>query len=170
MLSDLYYGDAAAVDAAETFFRDNIQNALKVDKRGDVVVVTFRNNDGTTSRDVPLVDANGNLMGFETFAQSATLLTGIDNIADSVDLGGGVQTGKVKSVVADENKENVIVIEFENGRKEKRTIGKNENVTDEKYQDLVGQTIEFSSVSQGTGAGAETFQDETVEAQGQRYR
>ena len=38
-----------------------------------------------------------------------------------------------------------------------------------KYQDLVGQTIEFSSVSQGTSAGAETFQDETVEAQGQRY-
>ena len=165
MLSDLYYGDAAAVDAAETFFRDNIQNALKVDKRGDVVVVTF--NDGST-RDVPLKNANGDLMGFETFAQSATLLTGIDNIADSVDLGGGIQQGKVKSVIADEDEDNGIVIEFENGRKEKRTIGKNENVTDEKYQDLVGQTIEFSSVSQGT-AGAETFQDETVEAQGQRY-
>ena len=166
MLSDLYYGDDAAVDAAETFFRDNIQNALKVDKRGDVVVVTF--NDGST-RDVPLKNANGDLMGFETFAQSATLLTGIDNIADSVDLGGGIQQGKVKSVIADEDEDNGIVIEFENGRKEKRTIGKNENVTDEKYQDLVGQTIEFSSVSQGTGAGAETFQDETVEAQGQRY-
>ena len=70
-------------------------------------------------------------MGFETFAQSATLLTGIDNIADSVDLGGGIQQGKVKSVIADEDEDNGIVIEFENGRKEKRTIGKNENVTDE---------------------------------------
>tara|TARA_A100001391_G_scaffold151040_1_gene108538 strand:+ start:7366 stop:9366 length:2001 start_codon:yes stop_codon:yes gene_type:complete len=170
MLSDLYYGDDAAVDAAETFFRDNIQNAIKVDKRGDVVVVTFRNNDGTTStRDVPLVDANGNLMGFETFAQSATLLTGIDNIADSVDLGGGVQTGKVKSVIADEDEENGIVIEFENGRKEKITLGENEKLTDDKYQNLVGQTIEFRSVSQGTDGGAQVFQDETVEAQGQRY-
>jgi hypothetical protein len=166
MLSDLYYGDDSAVDAAETFFRDNIQNAIKVDKRGDVVVVTF--NDGST-RDVPLVDANGNLMGFETFAQSATLLTGIDNIADSVDLGGGVQKGKVKSVIADEDKEDGIVIEFENGRKEKITLGEGENLTDKKYQDLVGQTIEFKSVSQGTEGGAQVFQDETVEAQGQRY-
>ena len=41
MLSDLYYGDAAAVDAAETFFRDNIQDATKVDKRGNIIVVTF---------------------------------------------------------------------------------------------------------------------------------
>ena len=166
MLSDLYYGDDSAVDAAETFFRDNIQNAIKVDKRGDVVVVTF--NDGST-RDVPLVDANGNLMGFETFAQSATLLTGIDNIADSVDLGGGVQKGKVKSVIADEDKEDGIVIEFENGRKEKITLGEGENLTDKKYQDLVGQTIEFKSVSQGTDGGAQVFQDESVEAQGQRY-
>ena len=181
MLSDLYYGDQAAVDAAETFFRDNIPNATKVDKRGDVIVVTF--NDGTT-RDVPLIDSKGNLMGFEKFAQSSTLLTGIDNIADSVDLGGGVQRREVSSVVAgdpvkndkDEILYNQVVIEYADGSKETRRG----NITDDFYVQLDNElkkpnpdkkklTIELGSQSQGTAGGAKVFQDETVEAQGQRY-
>ena len=170
MLSDLYYGDNAAVDAAETFFRDNIPNATKVDKRGDVVVVTFK--DGST-RDVPLLDGEGNLMGFETFAQSATLLTGIDNIADSVNLSGGVQKGEVEEITSGD-KDGTIKIKFKGvgnkpGRVETITLAEGESITDDKFQNLVGQTIEFSSVAQGTGSGAETFQDETPQSQGQRY-
>ena len=181
MLSDLYYGDQAAVDAAETFFRDNIPNATKVDKRGDVIVVTF--GDGTT-RDVPLIDSQGNLMGFETFAQSSTLLTGIDNIADSVDLGGGVQRREVSSVVAGDPVENdqgqilynQVVITYADGSKETRRG----NIDDEFYVGLDNElkkpnpdkskiTIELGSQSQGTRGGAEVFEDESVQSQGQRY-
>lgn len=181
MLSDLYYGDQAAVDAAETFFRDNIPNATKVDKRGDIIVVTFA--DGST-RDVPLIDSKGNLMGFETFAQSSTLLTGIDNIADSVDLGGGVQRREVASVVAGEPVKNdngqilynQVVIEYADGSKETRRG----NITDDFYVGLDNElkkpspdknkiTIELGSQSQGTAGGAEVFEDETVQSQGQRY-
>jgi hypothetical protein len=104
------------------------------------------------------------MMDFETFAQSAVLLTGISNIEDSVDLAGGIRTGKVSNVTAGEDAETYIV-EFENGRKETRRLGEGQKITD--FTDLVGETIEMTSIAQGQGAG--TTVAETPLSQANRY-
>jgi hypothetical protein len=93
MLSDIYYGDAGVVKAAETYFRDNFDGVQGVQKKDNVIYLTM--DDGTV-KDVPLVGPDGQLMGFKAFAQSAVLLTGVPNILDSVDLAGGLRQGKVK--------------------------------------------------------------------------
>jgi len=171
MLSSIYYGNSTDIDAAETYFRDNIQNASKVNKIGDQIVVTFTNGDTKT---VDLVDAQGNPLGFEQFAKSATLLTGVSNIDDSVDIGGGKKSGVVDSVASGE--EGTVVVTFADGRKETRK-GK---ITDEFYVNLDNElnktnpdksklTLEYTSISQGTGKGAETFTSETSSEQVNRY-
>jgi len=170
MLGDMYYGDATEVAAAETYFRD-LLGAQTVKKSGNKIFVT--DAQGNT-KEVPLLDSAGNLMPFDTFAESAVLLTGVSNIADSVDLAGGIQTGVVKSVVSDpDNPENVI-FEFEGGRKESRKLGPGEMITDDKFNEpksddyIIGKTIQLSSMTP-TGGGAGTVAPETSLAQANRY-
>jgi hypothetical protein len=160
MLSDMFYGEGNEVGAAETYFRD-LLGAQNVRKDGDIIYVT--DAQGVT-KPVPMRDADGNMMDFETFAQSAVLLTGISNIEDSVDLAGGIRTGKVSNVTAGEDAETYIV-EFENGRKETRRLGEGQKITD--FTDLVGETIEMTSIAQGQGAG--TTVAETPLSQANRY-
>jgi len=157
-LSDLYYGDEAAVRAAETYFRDNFNDVSRVQKKGNVIFVT--NIDGTT-KEVPLVDAQGNLMGFEDFAESAVLLTGISNIKDSVDLAGGKRTGVVAAVRSSDRK-GFYEVEFKDGRVE-TIVG---DVLKSPYK--VGQEYELGSIVQ-TSTGAGTTQAETPQEQVNRY-
>ncbi len=157
-LSDLYYGDETAVRAAETYFRDNFNDVSRVQKKGNVIFVT--NIDGTT-KEVPLVDAQGNLMGFEDFAESAVLLTGISNIKDSVDLAGGKRTGVV-SAVRSTDREGFYEVEFKDGRVE--TIAG--DVLKSPYK--VGQEYELGSIVQ-TSTGAGISQAETPQQQVNRY-
>ena len=158
MLSDIYYGDAAAVKAAETYFRDNFDGVSEVQKKGNSIFITM--NDGTT-KDVPLVGPNGQLMGFEAFAQSAVLLTGVPNILDSVDLAGGLRQGKVKETRTTETKGEYEVV-FEDGRVE--TI--QGEITTSPYK--VGDTYELGSITKdSTGAG--TASQETTQQYGNRY-
>ena len=158
MLSDIYYGDAGAVKAAETYFRDNFSGVQGVQKKDNVIYITM--DDGTI-KDVPLVGPDGQLMGFEAFAKSAVLLTGISNISDSVDLAGGRRTGKVKETRTTETAGEYQVV-FEDGRVE--TI-KGE-ITTSPYE--VGKTYELGSIVQSsTGAG--TASQESTQAYGNRY-
>jgi len=158
MLSDIYYGDAASVKAAETYFRDNFDGVSEVQKKGNSIFITM--NDGTT-KDVPLVGPNGQLMGFEAFAQSAVLLTGVPNILDSVNLAGGLRKGKVKEIKTTETKGEYEVV-FEGGRVE--TI--QGEITTSPYK--VGETYELGSITQSsTGAG--TSSQESTQAYGNRY-
>jgi len=158
MLSDIYYGDAAAVKAAETYFRDNFDGVSEVQKKGNSIFITM--NDGTT-KDVPLVGPNGQLMGFEAFAKSAVLLTGVPNILDSVNLAGGLRKGKVKKTRTTETKGEYEVV-FEDGRVE--TI--QGEITTSPYK--VGKTYELGSIVQSsTGAG--TASQESTQAYGNRY-
>ncbi len=164
MLGDIFYGNTKKVDAAETYFRDLI-GAAKVQKRGDIIYVT--DGDGNT-KPVPMRDKEGNLMDFETFAESAVLLTGVSNIADSVDLAGGVRSGKVASVKAGE-KEGDYVIKFRlpdgSVREEVRTLGKDANVTD---MFKLGETYQLGSITP-TGSGAGVMVDETDQQFLDRY-
>lgn len=158
MLSDIYYGDAASVKAAETYFRDNFDGVSEVQKKGNSIFITM--NDGTT-KDVPLVGPNGQLMGFEAFAQSAVLLTGVPNILDSVELAGGLRKGKVKEIKTTETTGEYEVV-FEGGRVE--TI--QGEITTSPYK--VGETYELGSITKdSTGAG--TASQETTQAYGNRY-
>ena len=158
MLSDIYYGDAASVKAAETYFRDNFDGVSEVQKKGNSIFITM--NDGTT-KDVPLVGPNGQLMGFEAFAQSAVLLTGVPNILDSVDLAGGLRQGKVKETRTTETEGEYEVV-FEDGRVE--TI--QGEITTTPYK--VGKTYELGSITKdSTGAG--TSSQETTQQYGNRY-
>jgi len=170
MLGDMYYGDATEVAAAETYFRD-LLGAQTVKKSGNKIFVT--DAVGNT-KEVPLLDSQGNLMPFDTFAESAVLLTGVSNIADSVDLAGGVKTGVVKSVVADPDNPKNVIFEFEGGRKESRKLGPGEMITDDKFNEpksddyIIGKTIQLSSMTP-TGGGAGTVAPETSLAQANRY-
>ena len=158
MLSDIYYGDAGAVKAAETYFRDNFDGVQGVQKKGNVIYLTM--DDGTI-KDVPLVGPNGQLMGFEAFAQSAVLLTGVPNILDSVDLAGGLRQGKVKETRTT-NTDGVYEVVFEDGRVETITG----DITTSPYK--VGKTYELGSIVQSsTGAG--TSSQESTQAYGNRY-
>jgi len=158
MLSDIYYGDAGDVKAAETYFRDNFDGVQGVQKKGNVIYLTM--DDGTI-KDVPLVGPDGQLMGFEAFAQSAVLLTGVPNILDSVDLAGGLRQGKVKETRTTET-DGVYEVVFEDGRVE--TV-KGE-ITTSPYK--VGDTYELGSITKdSTGAG--TSSQETTQAYGNRY-
>lgn len=169
MLGDIFYGDAKKVDAAETYFRD-LLGAVKVRKSGDTIYVT--DADGNT-KPVPMRDKEGNLMDFETFAESAVLLTGVSNIADSVDLAGGVRTGKVKSISAGDN-DTEYVIEFFDGRKETRNFatGKDgkptQKITDKYFTELKGKTIGLGSMTP-SGSGAGVMVDETDQQFLDRY-
>lgn len=159
MLSDMYYGDAASVKAAETYFRDNFDGVSEVQKKGNSIFITM--NDGTT-KDVPLVGPNGQLMGFESFAQSAVLLTGVPNILDSVDLAGGLRTGVVKSIGSTSTPTENHEVVFEDGRIE-TVAGTLENSP---YK--VGETVELGSITKSsTGAG--TSSQESTQAYGNRY-
>tara|TARA_R110002012_G_scaffold233815_2_gene407194 strand:- start:20552 stop:22474 length:1923 start_codon:yes stop_codon:yes gene_type:complete len=160
MLSDIYYGNPGEVGASETYFRD-LLGAQSVRKDGDIIYVT--DAQGVT-KPVPMKDADGNMMDFETFAQSAVLLTGNANISDSVDLGGGRRTGKVSKVIAGDE-DGTYIVEFEDGRKETRPMGQDEDITD--YNDLVGTEIELTSIAQGQGAGTTVV--ETPLSQANRY-
>ena len=154
-LGDIFYGNKKEVAASETYFRD-LLGADSVRKEGNVIFVTSQ---GVTKR-VPLTGPDGNLMSFDDFAESAVLLTGISNIKDSVDLAGGIRTGKVKSVAAGDEV-GTYVIEFDNGRKEIRKLGKKEKVTDKKFTNLVGQTINLGSMTPtSTGAGTDVMESE----------
>ena len=158
MLSDIYYGDAAAVKAAETYFRDNFDGVSEVQKKGNSIFITM--NDGTV-KDVPLVGPDGQLMGFKAFAQSAVLLTGVPNILDSVELSGGLRKGKVKETRTTETKGEYEVV-FEDGRVE--TI--QGEITTSPYK--VGDTYELGSITKdSTGAG--TASQETTQQYGNRY-
>lgn len=158
MLSDIYYGDAGAVKAAETYFRDNFDGVQGVQKKGNVIYLTM--DDGTV-KDVPLVGPDGQLMGFEAFAQSAVLLTGVPNILDSVDLAGGLRKGKVKETRTTDT-DGVYEVVFEDGRVEKITG----EITTSPYK--VGKTYELGSIVQSsTGAG--TASQESTQAYGNRY-
>ena len=158
MLSDIYYGDAAAVKAAETYFRDNFAGVQGVQKKGNSIYITM--DDGTV-KDVPLVGPDGQLMGFESFAQSAVLLTGVPNILDSVDLAGGLRQGKVKETRTTKT-DGFYEVVFEDGRVE--TV-KGE-ITTSPYE--VGKTYELGSiVESSTGAG--TSKEETTQQYGNRY-
>ena len=157
-LADLYYGDEAAVRAAETYFRDNFRDVSRVQKKGNVIFVTT--TDGIT-KEVPLVDAQGNLMGFEDFAESAVLLTGIANIKDSVDLAGGKRTGVVADVRSSD-RDNFYEVEFKDGRVE--TIAG--DVLKSPYK--VGQEYELGSIVE-TSTGAGISQAETPQEQVNRY-
>jgi len=152
MLGDIFYGNQKEVDAAETYFRD-VLGADDVQKKGNIIYVT---KDGVT-KPVPMVDSSGNIMDFETFAESAALLTGVSNIGDSVDLAGGVRSGKVASVKAGE-KEGDYVIKFRlpdgSVREEVRTLGKDADVT---KLFKIGETYQLGSITPtGAGAGATT--------------
>jgi hypothetical protein len=160
MLSDIFYGNPGEVGASETYFRD-LLGAQSVRKDGDIIYVT--DAQGVT-KPVPMKDADGNMMDFETFAQSAVLLTGNANISDSVDLGGGRRTGKVSKVRAGDE-DGTYIVEFEDGRKETRRLGEGQKITD--YNDLVGTEIELTSIAQGQGAG--TTVAETPLSQANRY-
>ena len=167
MLSSLYYGDQREVDAAETYFRDTL-GASSVKKVGNKVLVTTTDKNGQQiTKEVSMLDANGVLMPFTTFAESAVLLTGVSNIGDSVNLAGGVKKGKVKNIVAGKD-EGTYVIEFEGGRKETRKLGQNEKVTDDKYTKQIGKTIEFGSQT-ATGSGAGITVSESPSEQVNRY-
>ena len=158
MLSDIYYGDAASVKAAETYFRDNFDGVSEVQKKGNSIFITM--NDGTV-KDVPLVGPDGQLMGFKAFAQSAVLLTGVPNILDSVELSGGLRKGKVKETRTTETKGEYEVV-FEDGRVE--TI--QGEITTSPYK--VGDTYELGSITKdSTGAG--TASQETTQQYGNRY-
>ena len=163
MLSDIYYGDAASVKAAETYFRDNFAGVNEVQKKGNSIFITM--NDGTT-KDVPLVGPNGQLMGFESFAKSAVLLTGVPNILDSVDLAGGLKTGVVKETRTTDT-DGVYEVVFEDGRVEKvTTAGMQDSNGQLRYK--IGETIELGSIVQSsTGAG--TSAQETTQQYGNRY-
>lgn len=143
MLKDIYYGDKEQVAAAEQYFRDNIDGAVKVFKNKDIIEVYFK--DGSM-RPVTMLDTKGQvIMPFDTFAQSATLLTGVSNIAEAVDLAGGVQYGEVISVKA--AKDPLFKkVTFKDGRTELRRA----------TEDIkVGTTIQLGS-QVGTGKGAST--------------
>ena len=157
-LSDLYYGDAAAVKAAETYFRDNFTDVAEVQKRGNIIYVT--NNEGVT-KEVPLIDDKGNLMSFTDFAESAVLLTGEANIAESVDLAGGVRTGIVAEVKAGEAEGTYDVI-YKDGRVET----KRGDILNSPYK--VGKEYELGSITE-TSSGAGTTQEETPQQQVTRY-
>jgi hypothetical protein len=158
MLSDIYYGDAGVVKAAETYFRDNFDGVQGVQKKDNVIYLTM--DDGTV-KDVPLVGPDGQLMGFKAFAQSAVLLTGVPNILDSVDLAGGLRQGKVKETRTTDT-DGVYEVVFEDGRVEKITG----EITTSPYK--VGETYELGSIVQSsTGAG--TASQESTQAYGNRY-
>jgi len=157
-LSDLYYGDAASVKAAETYFRDNFTDVAEVQKKGNIIYVT--NTSGVT-KEVPLVDDKGNLMSFTDFAESAVLLTGEANIAESVDLAGGVRSGVVEELKAGETEGTYDVI-FKDGRVETKTG----DILQSPYK--VGKTFEYGSITE-TSSGAGTKEDETPLQQSQRY-
>ena len=143
MLKDIYYGDKEQVAAAEQYFRDNIDGAVKVFKNKDIIEVYF---DDGSMRPVTMLDTKGEVqMPFDTFAQSATLLTGVSNIAEAVDLAGGVQYGEVISVKATEDPK-IEEVTFKGGRTEKRRA--TEEIT-------AGTTIQLGS-QVGTGKGAST--------------
>jgi hypothetical protein len=157
-LSDLYYGDAASVKAAETYFRDNFTDVAEVQKKGNIIYVT--NTSGVT-KEVPLIDDQGNLMSFTDFAESAVLLTGEANIAESVDLAGGVRTGVVAELKAGETEGTYDVI-YKDGRVET----KRGDILKSPYK--VGNTYEYGSITE-TSSGAGTKEDETPLQQSQRY-
>ena len=139
-----------------------------VKKVGNKVLVTTTDKNGQQiTKEVSMLDADGVLMPFTTFAESAVLLTGVSNIGDSVNLAGGVKKGKVKNIVAGED-EGTYVIEFEGGRKETRMLGDNEKVTDDKYTKQIGKTIEFGSQT-ATGSGAGITVSESPSEQVNRY-
>ena len=143
MLKDIYYGDKEQVAAAEQYFRDNIDGAVKVFKNKDIIEVYFK--DGSM-KPVTMLDTKGEvIMPFDTFAESATLLTGVSNIAEAVDLAGGVQYGEVISVKAT-NDPNFREVTFKGGRTELRRA--TEKIT-------AGTTIQLGS-QVGTGKGAST--------------
>ena len=158
MLSAIYYDGPEGVKAAETYFRDNFDGISEVQKKGNVIYVTM--TDGTT-KDVPLVGPNGQLMGFEAFAKSAVLLTGVPNILDSVELAGGLRQGKVKETRTTDT-DGVYEVVFEGGRVE--TI--KGDITTSPYK--VGKTYELGSITKSsTGAG--TSSQETTQQYGNRY-
>eukprot|EP01043_Picozoa_sp_COSAG02_P047425 COSAG02_NODE_4546_length_5228_cov_1.766231_2_plen_660_part_00 len=158
MLSAIYYDGPEGVKAAETYFRDNFDGISEVQKKGNVIYVTM--TDGTT-KDVPLVGPNGQLMGFEAFAKSAVLLTGVPNILDSVELAGGLRKGKVKETRTTKT-DGVYEVVFEGGRVE--TV--KGDITTSPYK--VGDTYELGSITKSsTGAG--TSSQESTQAYGNRY-
>ena len=168
-LGDIFYGDAEQVRAAETYFRD-LLGADKVRKQGNIVYITA---DGVT-KPVPLTGPDGNLMSFDDFAESAVLLTGISNIKDSVDLAGGIRTGKIESIYTDPKDKNFVIYEFEGGRKEKRKLPEGEMITDDKYTNpespdyMIGKTINLGSMT-ATSVGAGTQAPETEQEYLGRY-
>jgi len=160
MMAQLYYGDATEVNAAETYFRD-LLGVTEVKKQGNIVYVSRYNEDTDRLevKKIPMLDADGNLMGFDLFAKSAFkgLAEGSD-IDKAVALGGGIRTGVVKNVTLGDD--GTVNITFEGGRVENRPGS---------LQDFrVGSTIELSSVTP-TGQGAGTEVSESDKAYKNRY-
>jgi len=173
-LGDIFYGNPEQVAASETYFRD-LLGADKVRKDGNIIYIT----EGGVTKKVPLTAPDGSLMSFDDFAESAVLLTGISNIKDSVDLAGGIQKGKIKSIYTDPEDKEFVIFEFENDkgetiRKEQRKLPAGEMITDDKYTNpnspdyMIGRTIEFGSVTP-TGGGAATETMETEQEYLSRY-
>lgn len=163
MLGDMYYGDGNQVAAAEQYFRDLLK-AEDVQKIDNIIYVT---NKGVT-KPISMLDAEGNLMDFDTFAESAVGLTGVSNISDSVDLAGGRRTGMVESITNVENNDGNITglkVTFEGGREEIRPLSQQSMLeqarTDKKAIGLGSATA--------SGRGAGSTQPESSQAFGQRY-
>ena len=160
MMAQLYYGNSSEVNAAETYFRD-LLGVTEVKKKNDVIQIMRYNpdEDRVETTEITMLDADGNLMGFELFAQSAYPgLAGEANIDEAVALGGGVRTGVVKNVTIGPN--NTVDITFDNGIVENRKG----SLTDFK----VGSTIELGSATP-TGKGAGTAFSESDKAYKNRY-
>lgn len=156
MLGDMYYGDGNAVKAAEQYFRD-LLGADTVVKKGNVIYVT---KNGIT-KPVSMLDAENNMMDFNTFAESAVLLTGVSNIKDSVDLAGGIRRGEVTDIETTD-KENEYTVTYKDGRVETKTG----DITKSPY--TVGEVYEYTSITP-TGGGATTVGTESAQSYGQKY-
>jgi hypothetical protein len=163
MLGDMYYGDGNQVAASEQYFRDllKVEDVQKID---NVIYIT---NNGVT-KPVSMLDASGNLMDFDTFAQSAVGLTGISNIQDSVDLAGGRQSGIPKTITQVTNKDGVVTgleVEFTNGRKEIRPEA-SFDALDKARKNNTAVPLGSATPS---GRGAGTSAPEDSQSYGQRY-
>jgi len=171
MMSQIYYGDATEVAAAETYFRD-LLGATEVKKQGNIILVKKYNEETKRMQTTPItmLGEDGKLMSFDMFAKSAiTGLVGEADIDKAVVLGGGMQMGVVKSVTLDEAPElqedgtltrGKVKVTFESGREEILEGGLGD------YK--VGSERELTSITP-TGKGAGTIVSESDSAYKGRY-
>jgi len=171
MMSQIYYGDATEVAAAETYFRD-LLGATEVKKQGNIILVKKYNEDTKRMQTTPItmLAEDGTLMSFDMFAKSAiTGLAGKADIDKAVALGGGKQMGVVKSVTLDEAPKlqedgtytkGKVKVTFDSGREETIAGGLGD------FE--VGSERELGSATP-SGKGAGTIVSESDSAYKNRY-